>query len=561
MNRTVNSKVLGLELTDNTIKAALVTYHRGKLQVEQLLAVPVRPVEQTEPAMQSVEEKKFLALADKSLVVTAVQANITLVRQLEIKLQREADIDAVLAFQAEPLLPYPVENGIIDRIVAEKTSDGTLLTLFIVRKDHLVAHLNHLTSLHLEPEVVSCVPFALAAFGQYVLPANNAYFVLHLGIEQTCGVFVRNGKLIAAQSTAQSLNFLRQALNSDVTYANPEALNEAFEKMDWQTVSADKMPNVARALEHLRMEISRIIFALVKQTKELDVPQILITGEAAYSPSLVKALTQQMQKKLLTPEPEQPLDFSTSELQANAIAIGVALTAMPRAIDQINFLQQEFAYAHPWKRLKVPVALFLASVLFLTFAAYVFGNSYLAVRTDTLRNSYAQLLKIMNRPYGEVESDFNSKSGGRKGPLIETVPLAELSPEEIQVRLDFLQRGLQTAPDLFPLMPNIPRVSDVLAWLSTHEKVVGANAQQPLIRLQGFHYSVVKRPEMTKKQEKYQVKVEIEFTSTNQTAAREFHDALIASNKFIDPKSDVKWSASDGKYKAVFFLLDKTAYP
>lgn len=560
MKRTVNSKVLGLELTENTIKAALVTSHRGKPKIETLLPIPVRSGEQTELAAPRVEDGKFLTLADKSLVVSAVQANITLVRQLEIKLQKEADIDAVLAFQAEPLLPYPVENGIIDRIVVEKTSDGTLLTLFIVRKDHLAVHLNYLKTLQIEPEVVSSVPFALAAFGQYVLPENNAYFVLHLGIEQTCGIFVRNGKLIAAQSTTQNLNYLRQALSSDITYASSDALNEAFEKMDWQALSNEKKPNLSQALEHLRMEISRIVFALVKQTKELDVPQILITGEAVYAPSLAQALTQQLQKKLLVPEPEQT-HIPIAELQANAVAIGAALTALPQASDQINFLQQEFAYAHPWKRLKVPVALFLASALFLAFAAYVFGNSYLGVRMDAVRNSYAQLLTIMNRPYSEVETDYANKIGGRKGPLVEMVPLANLSPEEIQARLGLLERGLQASPDLFPLMPNIPRVSDVLAWLSTHEKVVGPNAEQPLIRLQNFHYSIVKRPEMSKKQEKYQVKVEIEFISANQTAAREFHDALIAPNKFIDPKLDVKWSASEGKYKAVFFLLDKTVYP
>lgn len=559
MKHTVNSTVLGLELSDDAIKAALLTSQRGKPKIEKLLSVSLKESEQSE--LQSDEASKILALADKSLVVSAVQANTTLVRQLEIKLQKDADIDAVLAFQAEPLLPYPVENGIIDRITAEKTADGTLLTLFIVRKDHLAAHLDHLKTLYLEPEVVSSVPFALAAFGQFVLPANNAYFVLHLGGEQTCGIFVRNGKLIAAQSGTQNLSYLRQAFESDGTYANSDTLKEAFETMDWQALPSNTKPNITQALELMRMEISRIVFALVKQTKELDVPQILITGEAAASPSLVQALTQQLQKKLLDPEPEQPSDFSAAELQVNAIAIGCALTALPRALEQINFLQQEFAYAHPWKRLKLPLALFLGSVLFLAFAAYIFGNSYLAVRTDNVRSSYAQLLTIMNRPYGEVESDFTAKITGRKGPLEAAVPLTALTPEEIQARLDLLQRELQASTDLFPLMPNVPRVSDVLAWLSTHEKVVGAKPQEPLIRLQNFHYSVVKRPEMSKKQEKYQVKVEIEFTSANQTAAREFHDALIAPNQFIDHKLDVKWSASEGKYKAIFFLIDRTSYP
>jgi type IV pilus assembly protein PilM len=72
---------------------------------------------------------------------------------------------------------------------------------------------------------------------------------------------------------------------------------------------------------------------------------------------------------------------------------------------------------------------------------------------------------------------------------------------------------------------------------------------------------MAKRPEQTKKLEKYQVRVELEFSSRNPTDAREFHDALLVPNSFIDAKQGVKWSAAGGKYKAVFFLNDRTPYP
>jgi type IV pilus assembly protein PilM len=36
---------------------------------------------------------------------------------------------------------------------------------------------------------------------------------------------------------------------------------------------------------------------------------------------------------------------------------------------------------------------------------------------------------------------------------------------------------------------------------------------------------------------------------------------LIAPNELVDPKGEVKWNANKGKYRASFFLKDKTAYP
>jgi len=60
-----------------------------------------------------------------------------------------------------------------------------------------------------------------------------------------------------------------------------------------------------------------------------------------------------------------------------------------------------------------------------------------------------------------------------------------------------------------------------------------------LLQIENLSYSMVKRPELTKKQERYQVKVELEFTSPTPKLAREFHDALIAPNDLVDPKGDI----------------------
>ena len=59
---------------------------------------------------------------------------------------------------------------------------------------------------------------------------------------------------------------------------------------------------------------------------------------------------------------------------------------------------------------------------------------------------------------------------------------------------------------------------------------------------------------------KYQVKVDLEFSTSSPRIAREFHDSLIAPNDLIDPKGEVKWSSNRGKYRTSFYLKDKTQY-
>jgi type IV pilus assembly protein PilM len=132
--------------------------------------------------------------------------------------------------------------------------------------------------------------------------------------------------------------------------------------------------------------------------------------------------------------------------------------------------------------------------------------------------------------------------------------------------VEYLDKDLQASPDLFPLWPNIPKVSDVLAWLSTQHVLMSKKGKPDMknlqsIQIESFNYSVVKRPDQSKKQEKYQVKVELEFTSPTPKLAREFHDSLIEPNALIDPKGEVKWNSSHGRYRTSFYLKDKTVYP
>ena len=128
-----------------------------------------------------------------------------------------------------------------------------------------------------------------------------------------------------------------------------------------------------------------------------------------------------------------------------------------------------------------------------------------------------------------------------------------------------LEKEIKEAPDFIALNPNVPRVSDVLAWLTTHPNVgfemVPEKNEDASILIENFNYALVKRPEEKKRDLKYQVKIDLEFTSPSPKSAREFHDALIAPNEMVDLKGEIKWSSTRGKYKTSFYLKDKTFYP
>lgn len=555
--KTYASHTLGLESTSKGIKTAVLSSMRGHVQINRLEAFPFH----SNQALDS----KTLDLSGKTLVVTAVPADEVLVRPLEVKLKKENDIDAVLMFQAEPLLPYPVENTLLDKVILSANDGGTQLSLLAVKKEHLQRHLEFWKGINVEPEVVSAVPLALTAFSNFALPADTpAHFVLHLGEEQTCCIYVKEGHLIASKASSFSVSSLKQVFKQERGFSDEEAATQAFNEMHWSALKQEaSLPITYQKLKEFSIEIGKVIFSLMKQTKELSLSPLLATGEGSTHETLLSLLLKEYNGQILELNPPQTA-FTHAELKIYAIPIGEALTALPNFKDQINYLQGEYAFPRPWRRLTWPLMIYFLLSLGLAASLYLFGQAYIANKESHLRNHYAHLLKTMQKSHTAFEEELAGKLPPEENiatDLSSPPSLETLTPSAIDLRLGILEKELQAVPNLFPLEPAVPKVTDLLAWLSTHPNIIGKEAKFPLITLVGLNYSVIKRPDLKSRSDKYQVKVELDFTSANATAAREFHDALLAPNAFIDPKNEIKWTTQKGRYKAVFLLKDRTVYP
>lgn len=491
------------------------------------------------------------------IMTTGLGGKEVLVRPLHLPLTKDKDIQEALVFQAEPLLPYPAEQALLDYQVVSKTAEGTELTLLAARKEAVQAHLEPWQALHIEPEKISCVSSALCEFGVTYLPETKTCLILHLQRQEMTCVLIKDDKLWASFAQSEGLNLILDAQAQEGLTAFPQ--NE----MEWQEIEQQKNTPLTTALKRLQKEVAKMGYSLAKECKSDSIEGIVVTGEAAEWDGFSQILIKNLNFPLLTCS--VTTNYSSRELLSYAVPIGLALSSLPGRSHCIDFRQQEWAYPHPWRRLKVPMLLYFASVLLLTFSFYFFGQQYLNNYENQLKQHYIELLASMSKSHEDFETAFVTKNSKAHELFNGEIPkIEQLSREELAQRMAFLQKELQNTPDSFPLFANTPRVSDVLAWLTDHPAAFMIDEQgnrQPKLQIENFNYTMLKRPQQSKKQEKYQVKVELEFSSPTPKWAREFHDALIAPNDWIDPKGEVKWSSNRGKYKTSFFLKDKTVYP
>lgn len=539
-----SSKAIGLEYTSNEIKAAEMSIKGGTPQILRLLSFPIN------------DAKHDLKDLDKHhpFFVTAMESSDVLVRPLYLPLTKKKDIDAALPFQVEPLLPYPLDQALLSHQILEQNSEGSQATIFATNKKLLEAHLEQWKNFAVEPEQVASVQSALCQFSQTYLPGDAYYILFHLSDTRLTGILVKNGKLIVSYSHQEGLNLLYEAAKKD-----PETADMPFVELD-EHLHSEQLEN---AITQIQKGLSRICLALTKEAKGEKIEGFLMTGDIVLVPTIKNLLAERLNIPLITPHSHD--ERSTDELELYALPIGMALSSLSTSTENINFRQHDLSYPHPWKRVQVPLALYIVFTLLASLVFYYFSHHYLLYQEDLLKQRYVELLAGMGKSYHEFESTFLSKNPSDREKFNgEVVNITQLDREDLLKRTEYLQKDLQDTPDSFPLFANIPRVSDVLAWLNNHPYVVSYDPDgnvEHRIQLESFSYTVLKRPSQERKQEKYQVKVEFEFSSPIPKWAREFHDALITPNDFVDPKGEVKWSSNRGLYRTSFYLKDKTSYP
>lgn len=538
-------KSIGLERTSTGIRSASV--YQGSTGI--IISTLSEHSEEKNDVKQLYTHNPILS--------TGIDGGEVLVRILYFPLTKEKDILPALPFQAEPLLPYPIEEALIDYQILEKMPDGTAITIMSVQKEGMKKHLEQWKTTSIEPEKISCIPWALCLFGSNFLSATTALIMSINSAGLTCSL-IKEGKLIASFSQCESVRFLSE---SQVD------LNEKIptDTQEWDNYSQNPSAPLASEIIRLKKNITKICFSLMKELKNNEsIDGIIITGNVAALNGLDEFLTSSLPFPLLNCSLAQANNYSSKELALYGIPIGLAIAALPSQPTVVDFRKDEFIFPNAWRRIKTPILLYLLCIFLLTAAFYFLSKNYIGYREDLLKQDYVDMLAGMNKSYDQFETAYQAKNPQARQLFQGAIPPIEtLTIEYLEDRIQYLKKELHAIPDSFPLFANIPKVSDVLGWLTQHKSVKGNDDEnsETRLRIENFSYVMTKRPQHGKKQEKYQVKVELDFTSPKPKWAREFHDALIAPNDWVDPKNEVKWSSNKGKYKTSFFLKDKTIYP
>ncbi len=214
-----------------------------------------------------------------------------------------------------------------------------------------------------------------------------------------------------------------------------------------------------------------------------------------------------------------------------AISIGFALDAMSQDPYCVQFCQKEFIPPHTLEKRRKKgfayLALCLGAALLMAIGSAWMQNKKLSHLADKLQ--------------GSLPPSLSNRSFTR--------------PEEIKEKIIAWENSLRGPKNAFAFVPDVPFVSDILAWLSAHPALATEDGgQKEGIEIKSVHYTLTKYPKIGETSSPYFAQTELEFFSKTPRAARDFHEALLKGDKIVNAKKDVKWQTQNQTYNATFEL-------
>ncbi len=511
------SHVLGISREDHVLKIALITKEKGKVHVASCQTIPLEHKENLSSVLLSAQR-----------IATGIELHEIVFRSLILPLKARRKVLDALPFQLETILPFPVDGTIICPFLKSADQHSTCVSIIATSKDIVKKHLSDWAAVDIRPDVVTCVPLALFRLARFLYLDQKDLLFFHFGEHKISCIVIQEGQLTLSQSIRLGIADLAEALA--LTF--PDKTEKERQTQLYSPVKP--YSTLASFQERLKGELERMsIFIKEKLRIPEEAPAMpwALIGEFSSSPAL-----KEMWVKIFSDVP-LPLDnraIAEESLHSHGHAIGFALDALASDGRRIQFLQGEFIPVHHLLTRKKTSLIYAASCILLT--AIVALSSTLALQKSTRA--------LSDKLISCFPSSMEKKS---------------LSISEIELELFKSEQSLSKQKNGFPFFLTLPKVSEVLAWLSTHSAFATADGLlKEGIDIKSLRYQLVKFPTLDTPSTPYHAIIDIEFTASTPRLAREFHDALLKGDRIVNAKKELKWNTQGNVY-SVQFELNKSA--
>jgi type IV pilus assembly protein PilM len=400
------AKAIGLDVGSRSAKIVEIDGSPKKYTVTHFAECELSEDARMEgPAAIAEELSEFLKTRKISRdgVTTALPANAVTIREITVPFKNEEQIRKVVKFEAEAHLhATAIEDVVIDFLPISETEEGTRLVIFAAPKLEIGDRLALLKMADVDPRAIDLDVIALfnAVVAAELAKDDQNIVVADIGAQSTKLLLIKDGKLRSVRSLRTGTNSITRCLEADLDVPFEDAEGRqaltSSESDDLMVPAAEveeprDLPETRKSadrleqdmvvdrqhefLEKISRELGRSLAALSASSK-LDA--FYVTGGGSRSPEIISELSRRFD---VTAEPLDLLGGIPNNIadedrdQANAsgaVALGLALKQLGAETVDVDFRQEEFAFARKFEIVKLALAVGVTFVFIMVFLYFLF---------------------------------------------------------------------------------------------------------------------------------------------------------------------------------------------
>ncbi len=445
------------------------------------------------------------------VTVTGLAGSQLLIRHFSSSLKTKKALRKTIPFQLEAALPYALDEVVVKPVYTVK-KEGAEALFFIAAMRYLEEHLQEWEVV--DPDVVSALPVALYRFARFSCPTATSYLILHLGEEETEVLSVIDQQLRRYVTLPLGQAAFVQACCQD------KLLGKQGESLDLLELDKETAPQVAKKLTEWKAHLSRALLFFEQKGEKKALSQVFLTGETDFFSGWEAWLARELSLSLIPLD--LACDYDAKTVRRYASALGLSLDAAYHDKVSVQFRQREFASQVLVKRVARLVATTGLASLGTAAVALVGVYASAKYKKEALWKKCQTVMAYYEESLPEL------KKAARAQTLEEGLRQVDRA-----VRGGKKKKALEALP---------PPVTKVMAKLASHPKLCRQEGAQK-IKIWAVDYRQDQQPHL-----------KLAFHSPVAEWARDFHDAVMEDQSWVDNSKKITWDRQGDLYEMAFYL-------
>ncbi len=377
-------RILGFDVGKTTIKVTQISCKGREIIVEKCLEEPIQASNVLDyPERAAATIKVLLAQTQPyDAIISAMPSSQAIFKELKVPFTGLETIRKIIAYEVEPLLPFSVNDAVIDCIITKEIPEEKSSEVLIaaVQNQYVAQHISLFEMAGVQPERVTIDLFAL--YGLYrLIPAyaNQPGGIVLFEIEHQTSrlAFIYNGQLRLIRSMPKGLMDQAQVVAKKLNITEQEAF-EYIMRFGLEPGNNDAYaPAIRQAFSTF---FNEIVFTLQSFTNLIkssqSISKIIIFGQSATIKGLPELVTELSH---ITTEifniqgiAQNHLNIKAKQTipQKNIVSFATALPSSTTV--DFNLRQKEFALASDKTFL---YQIITSAALFLFIIGMLLGNA------------------------------------------------------------------------------------------------------------------------------------------------------------------------------------------